>query len=651
MLQSFAPTGTRRVRWYNYAAYGANDVLGAGSMAVISGWILFFYTTFCGLQAWQAGLIFTVARLLDAVASPVIGHISDALGGTWLGRRCGRRRIFILAAIPLLPSFAVMWVAGQGFWYYLVSYVLFELVYAFEIIPYETLAAEMAKDYRTKAKFAGWRILFAQASAILAGYLPAMLIDALGKQSADTFLYMGVLFSVLFMATAALLFFFSWERPPAEVAVISTSGGATPTLGSALRALYRNLFSTLRIRAFRLHLGMYLGGYISQDIFNAAFTFFVVFALTGSVKLASTMLGSMYVVQFVAVTIAIQLCMRISPAYAYRLATTSFALGVITLLLLWGVGVRSGSTLLWIPIVLAGLGRGALNYIPWATYNYMAAVDEIVTGRRREGAFAGVMTFVRKFTQSVAVAGVTAIMSAGGFVSGATVQSHAAVVTIAAVLGIGTLATLMFGVVVSARFRLDSRTHDILMAEIERFRHTPDHVPSPEAREVVEDLPVGRTSSFGATIRSRQPNPPHRGFPLFPMQLGQQTDTRNWSAREGAPSISQAIGAQRRDGPGERGHSHEFAWDMFHAYICTWGGSSPSVGCSPHPHDRRGFTLFRDNFRPAFFCARRTRVNPEPSQLMLATRRHRSKPLGGSAARLGADGRRSRACTRAGPPR
>jgi oligogalacturonide transporter len=487
MLQSFAPTGSRRVRWYNYAAYGANDVLGAGSMAVISGWVLFFYTTFCGLAAWQAGVIFTVARLLDAVASPVIGHISDTLGSTWLGRRFGRRRIFILAAIPLLPSFAVMWVAGQGFWYYLVSYVLFELVYAFEIIPYETLAAEMGKDYRTKAKFAGWRILFAQASAILAGYLPAMLIDALGKQSADTFLYMGVLFSVLFMATAALLFLFSWERPPAETAVLNTSG-ARPTVGSALRALYRNLFSTLRIRAFRLHLGMYLGGYISQDVFNAAFTFFVVFALTGSIATASTLLGSMYVVQFVAVTIAIQLCVRVSPAYAYRLAAGSFAIGVIALLLLWGAGVRSGSYLLWIPIVLSGLGRGALNYIPWATYNYMADVDEIVTGRRREGAFAGVMTFVRKFTQSAAVAGVTAIMSAGGFVSGAAVQTPSAVMTLAAVLGVGTLAMLAFGVVVSARFKLDSHTHEILMAEIERFRHTPDQLPSPEARAVVEDL-------------------------------------------------------------------------------------------------------------------------------------------------------------------
>ncbi len=54
-------------------------------------------------------------------------------------------------------------------------------------------------------------------------------------------------------------------------------------------------------------------------------------------------------------------------------------------------------------VLVAGLGRGALNYIPWSVYNYMPDVDEIVTGRRREGAFAGVMTFVRKLMQSAAI--------------------------------------------------------------------------------------------------------------------------------------------------------------------------------------------------------------------------------------------------------
>lgn len=483
-----SPTAQRPVRLINYLAYGSNDVLGAGSMAVISGWVLIFYTTFCGLEAWQAALIFTVARVLDAIASPVIGHISDNMGETWLGRRFGRRRFFILAAIPLLPSFALMWVSGQSFWYYLVTYVLFELVYAMEIIPYETLAAEMGKDFKTKARFASFRILFAQASAILAGFLPAMLIQALGEDSPDTFLYMGILFSILFMITAGILYRFSWERPASEVVALRPLGDARPTVGSAIKNLYKNLFSTFRIRAFRLHLGMYLGGYISQDVFNAAFTFFVVFALLGSITAASTLLGTMYIVQFFAVMIASYVAVKNSPSRAYQLAAVSFAIGVITLLTMWAAGVRSGDALLWVPIVFAGLGRGALNYIPWATYNYMADVDEIVTGRRREGAFAGVMTFVRKLTQAAAVAGVGALMSAGGFEKGATVQSAEAINTIAMVLGIGTIGVLIFGILVSTRFKLSSATHDVLMAEIDRLKAGDRVAPAPHAKAVVEDL-------------------------------------------------------------------------------------------------------------------------------------------------------------------
>ncbi|KQM18512.1 MFS transporter [Sphingomonas sp. Leaf24] len=479
-----APPAKRPVRLINYLAYGSNDVLGAGSMAVISGWVLIFYTQFCGLTAGQAALIFAVARILDAIASPVIGYLSDHFGTTALGRRFGRRRFFILAAIPLLPSFALMWLPGMSFWYYLVSYVGFELVYAMVIIPYETLAAEMSTDYRTKAKFAGFRILFGQTAAILAGFLPLWLINYLGRDSAQTFFYMGVIFAALFMATAGFLYRFSWERPlPAQAGPRANAG-----VGSAFRALYRNLFSTMRIRAFRLHLGMYLGGYISQDIFNAAFTFFVIFALAGTTAMASGLLGTMYIVQFVAVVIAINLALRASPAFAYRLAAVTFGLGVIVLLSLWAGGTTATSPLIYLAIGLAGLGRGALNYIPWATYNYMADVDEIVTGQRREGSFAGVMTFVRKATQAAAVAGVGLVIQAGGFVSGAQTQTPEAINTIALLLGVGTLGVLVAGIVVSLRFRLDPRTHAILMEEIERLRSGDPTPPDPLHKAVVEDL-------------------------------------------------------------------------------------------------------------------------------------------------------------------
>jgi oligogalacturonide transporter len=202
------------------------------------------------------------------------------------------------------------------------------------------------------------------------------------------------------------LYAFSWERQRPESARVAT----------ARPSLWRNLSSTLRIRAFRLHLGMYLGGYISQDIFNAAFTFFVIFALAGSTQVASALLGTMYIVQLVAVLIAIRMALRATPAVAYRIAALSFAAGVAALVLLWWAGLPATSGWIWIGMGLVGLGRGALNYIPWATYNYMADVDEIVTGRRREGAFAGVMTFIRKATQAAAVALVGLLMDWGGFV-------------------------------------------------------------------------------------------------------------------------------------------------------------------------------------------------------------------------------------------
>jgi oligogalacturonide transporter len=380
-----------------------------------------------------------------------------------------------------------MWVAGQSFWYYLVTYVLFEMVYAMEIIPYETLASEMATDYRTKAKFAGARILCGQLSAIAAAFLPGWLIAYLGPDSPDTYLYMGIIFSILFMGAAGLLYAFSWERQrPPELELAEDH--ERPTLGASFRALYRNLFSTLRIRAFRLHLGMYLGGYISQDIYNAAFTYFVIFALAGSTAVVANLVGVTYIVQLIAVVLAINFALRLSPAAAYRFAALSFGIGVLIFLGMYGAGYTATSSLFWLPVVFAGLGRGALNYIPWATYNYMADVDEIVTGRRREGAFAGVMTFVRKMSQALAVILVGQVMQASGFMSKATVQSPTAIAAIVGVLGLGTIAMLVFGVIVSTRFRLDPNTHGILLAEIEHLRagHT---TPSDDRHaRVVEDL-------------------------------------------------------------------------------------------------------------------------------------------------------------------
>ncbi len=477
---------TRQVRLGNYIAYGSNDFLGAGAMSIIGLWVAFFYTTYCGLTVAEAGLIVVAARLLDAFFSPFIGYVSDHFHHTWRGRKFGRRRFFILLAIPLLPSFALMWVEGRGFWYYLVTYCFFELVYAMEIIPYETLAAEMSPDYATKAKFAGARIICGQVANIAALWLPAFIVDWLGgKDSPSTFLYLGVTFAVFFVLVAIAVYLFTWERPRSEIPGADQPPEKSPF--SNIAQLLEDLRATLRIRAFRLHLGMYLGGYVSQDILNVVFPYFIGFALAGTVATTANISAAMAIAQLFSVFLAIWACLRYHPAPSYRAALALFALGVAGLLALYSAGV---SQIAWYcaVVVVAGLGRGALNYIPWSVYNYMPDVDEIVTGRRREGAFAGVMTFVRKVMQSAAIFLATQILNLAGLVPKTMNQPASVVTTVVAVVAIGPLLIMAFGFLVSLRFRLNSETHAVLMQEIDRFKNQPGTEPPPANRAVVEDL-------------------------------------------------------------------------------------------------------------------------------------------------------------------
>jgi oligogalacturonide transporter len=103
--------------------------------------------------------------------------------------------------------------------------------------------------------------------------------------------------------------------------------------------------------------------------------------------------------------------------------------------------------------------------------------------------------------------GVGLILQAGGFVSGASTQTPAALNTIILTLSVGTLTLLAFGFVVSLRFHLDRDSHAILMAEIQRFKEQPGTRPSAENRQVVEDLtgwPYERLWGAAHPLRARK---------------------------------------------------------------------------------------------------------------------------------------------------
>jgi len=233
---------------------------------------------------------------------------------------------------------------------------------------------------------------------------------------------------------------------------------------------------------------MYLGGYISQDIFNAAFTYFVVFVLGGNVALASAQMGAMAFAQLIAVACFIPLILRLQPAPAFRLASLTYIVGIVGLALMYEFRPTPVGTLLYVPVLIAGLGRGGLNFIPWNIYNYIAEVDEIVTAERRPGVFSGVMVITRKTTMALAVMAVGAILDLSGFVPGADAQSAGANKMITTVLVAGPILLLLMGIAISFRFKLTQQTHAVLLREIERFKRGETAPPSEEDRQILHDL-------------------------------------------------------------------------------------------------------------------------------------------------------------------
>ncbi|MFB0710490.1 MFS transporter [Buttiauxella noackiae] len=485
---------TRKIGLANYLAYGSGDFLGAGTTALTAAWLLYFYTTFCGLSPIEATFIFAMARVLDAVVSPLMGFLTDNFGSTWLGRRFGRRKFFIMLGIPLAFSYSFMWVGEMSYWYYLVTYLIFDVVYTMILVPYETLVPEMTDDFKQKTKFSGARISMAQLSAILAAFLPGILLNHFGKDNAVSFFYASLVFATICAIVLTLVWFFTWERPRSEwteAALRAEEEKKTLTFAQSMKRLNVELTSTLRVKIFRQHLGMYLGGYIAQDVFNAVFTYYVVFVLMQSASMASSLLGTMAILQFIAVIGMIPLCIKYGPAPSYRMVVVLFGLSSISYALLYYAGLSDVFSLLMLVSAIAGLGRGGINYVPWNTYTYIADVDEVITGQRREGIFAGIMTLTRKASQAGAVMLVGIVMQLSGFVSGQTTQPPAVSHTILMILSFGTVAVLACGFLVSLRFRLNLQTHSVLREETAKMRVAGRPVPeatTPEARATVEML-------------------------------------------------------------------------------------------------------------------------------------------------------------------
>lgn len=481
----------RVLKTKNYIGYGVTDMFGGGAFAVISAWIMFFYVTYCGLTPIEAGSILFIARILDTIISPLVGYVTDHFGNTRVGKKFGRRRFFLLLGCPLLVIYSLMWVADMNYFYYLITYLMMEIIAAMIIIPYETIASEMTSNYKERTKLSAFRIVFGGLGTFMATFIPGRLFTLFGDDSARVFFINGAIFTLISMVVVMITYFTTWERLH-DIPSTAAAEVRKPklSLGKMCLSVFKDMFSTLKIRAFRQHLTMYILSFTAMDLLSSVFTFFIIYALHQNAALAANLMSvgifcfgwgtAVFAWGFIRYTparllqlcyLAVMLCMLAYTAFYFY--TTSWMIPA-----------------LYAIAFIHQLFKGGYVYLSWNIYPFIPDVDEVVTRKRREGIFAGMMTFVRKSTLGISALLVGLILEMSGFVTGAKTQPTQAVDAIVAIVSLGTIALLLISFFVAARFKLNNKSHQILLEEIERLKVTDGDKSqvTAETRIVIEDL-------------------------------------------------------------------------------------------------------------------------------------------------------------------
>ena len=439
--------------------YATGDILGGGAYVLISLLFLEYLVNVQGLNAGLAGVVIMLGKIWDAVTDPMMGIISDRTRS-----RAGRRRIYLLIGVlPVIFTFAMMWfdlgAAGQmaKLVYFSAAYMLFSTAFTIVMVPYNALLPDMVESYRERAGFSTVRMLVSNLSALVTAVLPGLM---LGDRSPAAYLRIGVLFGCFYGLPLIVTYFTTWELPQADSEI--------PGMGEMLRQLK----DSFRNRAYRQYLGIFVCGQMATDVTTTLAVFWLRDIL-GRSSMLSALSGLTMIVALALLPLNNWLAQHRGKQVP---AIWEQPVRILGLAIAFAMGKSSPLWLLLGVAILSGVGASASTFVPWTLLPDLPDSDEMISGRRNAGIYAGVSTFVRKFTSGVAIFLVGVALNAFGYVESSAGQS--AVQSAQALLGVRVLYTLVpialtvITWVLAARFTMTMENHAKIREAVRIRRET-----------------------------------------------------------------------------------------------------------------------------------------------------------------------------------
>lgn len=426
---SVRPFGIKDKIGYMFGDFG-NDF----TFIFASSFLMVFYTKVLGISAGMVGVLFLVARCVDAFTDVTMGRIVDRMKPAkdgrfrpWLRRMCGPVAIasFLMYQSGLAGASMTVKVI-----YMFVTYILWGSIFYTSInIPYGSMASVISSDADHRASLSTFRSVGATLAGLVIGVGAPMLVyttDAAGNQIVEggRFTLIAGVFSVLAIVCYLLCYFLTTERVHVEPDKDAENISFLQTVKTLVtnRALLGIIAAAILLLLASL-MTQAVNQYVFIDYFNNK----------GALSIMS-------VCGIVPMLFLAPFAVPITRKFGKKeVGAIGCIIGGLSCLLLFVM--HTDSAVVFIAVSVVGyFGFGIFNLIIWAFITDVIDDQEVKTYKREDGTIYAVYSFARKIGQALAG-------GLGGFALGLVgFDSNAQVQTRAVADGIYNIATLIPGV-------------------------------------------------------------------------------------------------------------------------------------------------------------------------------------------------------------
>jgi GPH family glycoside/pentoside/hexuronide:cation symporter len=425
-----------------------------------------------GFPTWMWGILFFLPRAYDAILDPIMGFISDNTRSKW-----GRRRQYVfIGAVMLGIGFVMMWQLYReaGLTYNFLYFLFWSLVFFTGLtvfsIPYVAMGYEMSDDFHERTNIMAVAQWIGQWAWVIAPWFWVVMYDPSWFPNADAAtrnlsVWVGVACMLLAMVPAVFLSSRSTldDTHLIPLTLANIGRGFTELLDGFKEAFGCVPFRKLCIATFLIF-----------NAFNtvASFSFFiVVYHLfdgdTAAAGVWPTLFGSVgaLVTTFAVIPTVAWMSNKAGKKTAFML---SQGISILGYLLLYVLMVPGKPWMFMLALPFFSFGIGSLFTLMMSMTADVCDLDELATGKRREGIFGAIYWWMVKLGFAVAGLLSGAIMAFVAFTPGAATQPEGAVLGLrlfySGVPVLGTLVAMWF----MRDYDLDESRAKEVHAELER---------------------------------------------------------------------------------------------------------------------------------------------------------------------------------------